>query len=197
MENLTTFIIYIISFVIIALASKQIGVYFNRFKLPLISGFLFTGVIAGPYVLGLIPANSLENLRFIDEIALAVIAFAAGNELYIKELRDRLKSITWITTGLVISTFTLGTLTIVLFGNTIPFMQNMSIPERVRGCNFRRIHPGSALTLFGYCDCQRVAGQGAIHSNSPGGHGDHGCSCYRTLRGEFVHCRRFADEPAL
>ena len=131
MENLTTVFIYIISFVIIALASKQIGVYFNQFKLPLISGFLFTGVIAGPYVLGLIPANSLENLRFIDEIALAVIAFAAGNELYIKELRDRLKSITWITTGLVISTFTLGTLTIVLFGNTIPFMQNMSIPERV------------------------------------------------------------------
>ncbi|MBU1659901.1 MAG: cation:proton antiporter [Chloroflexi bacterium] len=131
MENLSTLLLYLASFVIITLASKQIGQYFNRVKLPLISGFLFTGVIAGPYVLGLIPANSLENLRFIDEIALAVIAFAAGNELYIKELRDRLKSITWITTGLVISTFTLGTLTIILFGNAIPFMQNMSIPARV------------------------------------------------------------------
>jgi len=131
MEIPTTLIIYSTSFVFIALASKQIGIYFNRYKFPLISGFLFSGVIAGPYVLGLIPANSLEKLRFIDEIALAVIAFAAGNELYIKELRDRLKSISWITAGLVISTFTLGTLTIVLFGNTIPFMQNMSIPSRV------------------------------------------------------------------
>ena len=131
MENLSTLLLYIASFAIIALSSKQIGQYFNQVKLPLISGFLFTGIIAGPYVLGLIPANSLENLRFVDEIALAVIAFAAGNELYIKELRDRLKSITWITAGLVISTFTLGTLTIVFFGNTIPFMQNMSIPSRV------------------------------------------------------------------
>ncbi|MBL7163035.1 MAG: cation:proton antiporter [Anaerolineales bacterium] len=119
------------SFIIIALASKQIGQFFMQAKLPLISGFLMAGVIAGPYVLGLIPSKAVESLRFIDEIALAVIAFAAGNELYIKELRDRLKSITWITSGLVISTFTLGTLTIVLFGNTIPFMQNMSISERV------------------------------------------------------------------
>lgn len=131
MESLTTSLIYMSSFIIIALASKQIGQFFKQAKLPLISGFLVAGVIAGPYVLGLIPAKAVESLRFVDEIALAVIAFAAGNELYIKELRDRLKSITWITTGLVISTFTLGTLTIVLFGNTIPFMQNMSIPERV------------------------------------------------------------------
>ena len=113
MENLTTSLIYISSFIIIALASKQIGQFFKQAKLPLISGFLIAGVIVGPYVLGLIPAKAVESLRFIDEIALAVIAFAAGNELYIKELRDRLKSITWITTGLVISTFTLGTLTIV------------------------------------------------------------------------------------
>jgi len=131
MENLTTNLIYMSSFIIIALASKQIGQFFMQAKLPLISGFLMAGVIAGPYVLGLIPSKAVESLRFIDEIALAVIAFAAGNELYIKELRDRLKSITWITSGLVISTFTLGTLTIVLFGNTIPFMQNMSISERV------------------------------------------------------------------
>ncbi len=90
MENILTLPVYFISFVIIAFAAKQIGAFFNRFKLPLISGFLFTGLIAGPYVLGLIQVEVIENLRFIDEIALAVIAFAAGNELYIKELRDRI-----------------------------------------------------------------------------------------------------------
>jgi len=131
MENMTTNLIYISSFVIIALSSKQIGDFFKQAKLPLISGFLFTGVIAGPYILNLITAEAVANARFIDEIALAIIAFAAGSELYIKELRDRIKSITWITTGLVISTFTLGTLTFIFLADYIPFMQNMSFTVRI------------------------------------------------------------------
>ena len=128
---MTTNLIYMSSFIIIALASKQIGQFFKRAKLPLISGFLVAGVIAGPYVLGLIPAKAVENLGFIDEIALAVIAFAAGNELYIKELRDRIKSITWVTAGLVLSTFTLGTLTFIVLADYLPFMQTMSITGRI------------------------------------------------------------------
>ena len=131
MENILTLPVYFISFVIIAFAAKQIGAFFNRFKLPLISGFLFTGLIAGPYVLGLIQVEVIENLRFIDEIALAVIAFAAGNELYIKELRDRIKSITWVTAGLVLSTFTLGSLTLIILADAIPFLRAMSITGRI------------------------------------------------------------------
>lgn len=125
MENITTPLIYVASFTIIALASKQIGGFFNRYKLPLISGFLFTGVLAGPYVLDLISAEALGNLRFIDEIALAVIAFAAGNELYIKEIRDRLKSITWVLSGLVIVTFPFSVVAILFLADFLPFMQDL------------------------------------------------------------------------
>ncbi len=131
MINFSMLLIYAVGFTIIALASKQIGQFFNQAKLPLISGFLFTGVIAGPYVINLITAEAVANLRFIDEIALAVIAFAAGNELYLKELRDRMRSITWVTAGLVFSTFTLGTLTFVILADHIPFMQTMSITGRI------------------------------------------------------------------
>ncbi len=116
---------------IIALSSKQIGQFFKQAKLPLISGFLFTGVIAGPFILNLITVETIANARFIDEIALAVIAFAAGSELYIEELRDRIKSITWITVGLVLSTFILGTLTFIFLADYIPFMQSMSITSRI------------------------------------------------------------------
>lgn len=131
METFSNLFLYIVSFIIIALASNQLGRYFTRFKLPLISGFLFTGLLVGPYVLKLIPAEAIENLRFIDEIALAIIAFAAGNELYIKELRDRMNSIAWITAGLVLSTFTLGALTLVFLADHIPFMQTMSLSGRI------------------------------------------------------------------
>ena len=152
MENLTTNLIYISSFMMIALSSKQIGHFFKQAKLPLISGFLFTGVIAGPYILNLITAEAVANARFIDEIALAIIAFAAGSELYLKELRDRIKSITWITAGLVLSTFTLGTLTFILLADYIPFMQSMSITARIAvailgGAILVARYPSSAIAI--------------------------------------------------
>ncbi|MBN2502147.1 MAG: cation:proton antiporter [Anaerolineales bacterium] len=131
MENILTSSIYIASFTIIAFASKQIGTLFNRFKLPLISGFLFTGLIAGPYVLGLIQVEAIERLRFIDEIALAVIAFAAGNELYIKELRDRMRSISWIIAGQIIFTFPLTVIAVLLLADFLPFMESMPFQNRL------------------------------------------------------------------
>ncbi len=130
-QNFTTIFIVLASFGVIFLASKQIGQFFMRGKLPLISGFLFTGIIAGPYVLGLIPAEAVEKLRFVDEISLAFIAFAAGSELYLKELKDRFKSIAWVTTGLIIFTFHLGSLAIFLLADYIPFMRVMPVTARL------------------------------------------------------------------
>ena len=94
-------------FAIIAISSKQIGHSLVKTGLPLISGFLLTGIVAGPYVLDLIPKEATLNLRFVDEISLGFIAFAAGSELYLKELKSKLKSIAWITIGLVATTFSL------------------------------------------------------------------------------------------
>ena len=78
------------SFFIIAMASRQIGQWFFNAKLPFITGYLFAGVIVGPFVLDIIPKGAIKDLRFIDQISLAVIAFAAGSELHIQELRSRL-----------------------------------------------------------------------------------------------------------
>ncbi len=126
-QNLTTIFIVITSFGVIFLASKQIGQFFMRGKLPLISGFLFTGIIAGPYVLGLIPAEAVEKLRFVDEISLAFIAFAAGSELYLREFRDRIKSIAWVTAGQMILAFHLSAISMFLLANYIPFMRPMPV----------------------------------------------------------------------
>ena len=97
----------------------------------MLTGFLFTGILAGPWVLGLISEGAIEKLRFVDQIALAFIAFAAGGELYLKELRSRFKSIAWLTVGLVSSTFILGSLTVFILADRIPFMQGMPVTWRV------------------------------------------------------------------
>ena len=118
-------------FVIIAVASKQIGQSLTKTGLPLISGFLLTGVVAGPYILDLISVEATMNLRFVDEISLGFIAFAAGGELYLKELKTRLKTITCVTTGLVVCTFSLTGLTFFFLSDFLPFMKTMPMAAKI------------------------------------------------------------------
>ena len=114
-----------LAFVLIALSAGQIGRYFTLARLPLISGFLFTGVLAGPFVLDFISAEAVRKLHFIDQLSLAFIAFAAGSELYLKELKKRFISISWVTFCIVAGTFPLGCAAVFLLADYIPFMQDM------------------------------------------------------------------------
>lgn len=131
MENYLHIFIFIAGFALIALAAKQVGAFFVKVGLPQISGFLFTGIIAGPFVLGLIPVEATKNLRFVDELSLAFIAFAAGTELYLRDLRSRFTSIRWVTFGLVVSTFTVGSLAVLMLADFIPFMRAMPATHRI------------------------------------------------------------------
>lgn len=118
-------------FAIIATASKQIGDSLKKTGLPLVTGFLLTGIVAGPYVLGLITREATSNLQFLDEIALGFIAFAAGSELYLNELKSRIKTIALVTAGLVVCTFSLTGVTVFLLADSIPFMAGMPAQARV------------------------------------------------------------------
>ena len=71
------------------------------------------------------PAENLTSLRFIDEAALAFIGFAAGAELHYRELRSRLKSIRWITFGLVAVTFTAVVTVVLALADWIPFIDDL------------------------------------------------------------------------
>jgi len=47
-------------------------------KLPLISGYIFTGILAGPFVTGFLTFEMVERFRLIDDLALSFIALTAG-----------------------------------------------------------------------------------------------------------------------
>lgn len=126
METIPNLFFFLSCLFFIVLAAHQIGQFFVRIKLPLITGFLFTGIIAGPFVFEFITIEAVKSLRFVDQFSLAVIAFSAGGELHLAELKNRFKSIKWTTIGLVLSTFTLGSLTVFLLAESIPFMQEIS-----------------------------------------------------------------------
>lgn len=124
-------VVYLGAFAIIAVASGQIAKQFQKFKLPLITGFLVIGLISGPELLGLIGNDALHQLRFLNDIALAFIAFAVGSELYLKELRNRWKSIIYMTISQITVTFLLVTLLVYFISSLIPFMSGMSLAGRI------------------------------------------------------------------
>ncbi len=116
-------LVVLTGFILLALASRQIGSFLTRFNLPLISGFLLAGILIGPYGFGFIENGDLDNLTVIDEVALAFIAFAAGSELYLRELQSRLKSILSITAGIVLAVSILVFIALFLISDAVPFMR--------------------------------------------------------------------------
>ncbi len=118
-------LLVLVAFALVAMASQQVGRLFRRINLPLITGFLLTGLLAGPSVVGLISESTVRELRFVDQMALAFIAIAAGAEIHLRELRGRLKSIAWITAGAVVAVFTLTVLTILLVASRLSFLQGL------------------------------------------------------------------------
>ncbi|MGB1289007.1 MAG: cation:proton antiporter, partial [Aggregatilineales bacterium] len=122
---------YSVSFLLIALAAKQIGKFFSKYGLPYITGYLLAGVLAGPFILEFLPKGATDDLRYVDNISLAVIAFVAGSELYLKDLRDRMRAILLNTAGIVVCGFIIIGLTIFALTYTIPFMADFVFIERL------------------------------------------------------------------
>ncbi|MEJ2638014.1 MAG: cation:proton antiporter [Desulfosarcinaceae bacterium] len=117
-------------FIIVALASRQIGALLKQMNLPLITGFLFTGIVVGPNALNIVAEEEIGRLRFLDELALAYIAIAAGSELVVRQIRSRLKAIRYTTIGLVASTFVIGGVAFYFLSGIIPFTQAMPAAHR-------------------------------------------------------------------
>ena len=129
--ELIQIIIYLGAFGIVAVAARKLAGVFQRLRLPLITGFLVIGLVSGPEVLDLIEAEALSNLTFVNDIALAFIAFAVGSELYLKELRSRMKSIIFMIITQVIVTFLLVSLSMYLLLDIIPFAGEMKLAARI------------------------------------------------------------------
>ena len=118
-------------FLIIALSANHISKFFAKIKFPLITGLLLAGILAGSDGFGLIPFENTKHLKFLNDISLAFIAFAAGSELYLKEIRGQFKSIIWNTIGQLVITFVIGVAGVFLASEYIPFMVDMKFAEKI------------------------------------------------------------------
>ncbi len=122
MEFLKPFIALFVVLFIIVLAARQMGHIFARFKFPLISGFLFAGIITGPFILDFVHTENISRFLLLDELALAFIAFAAGAELELHVIQGYFRSIISLIGGLIVSVLTIGITAFILIKDMVPFM---------------------------------------------------------------------------
>ncbi len=129
--GITQIIIYLSVFAIVAVSAGTIARMFQKLKLPLITGFLLIGLISGPEILGLIEVEALPKLNFLNDIALAFIAMAVGSELFLKDLRSRMKSIISMTITQIYIPFFLVGFTMYLLTDIIPFFDGLKLAAKI------------------------------------------------------------------
>jgi Kef-type K+ transport system membrane component KefB len=59
----------------------------TRFGLPRLTGYLIAGIVTGPYLLGLVDRDMLDNLKVVSGVAVCMIALTAGSELNLKQVK--------------------------------------------------------------------------------------------------------------
>lgn len=77
-------LVYLAIALVCALLSSKL---MKLIKLPNVTGYLLVGLLVGPYCINLIPADTVESLGIIPEVALGFIAFSIGAEFKFSYLK--------------------------------------------------------------------------------------------------------------
>jgi Kef-type K+ transport system membrane component KefB len=73
----------------VLLAAYLLAKILKRARLPLISGYIFAGILAGPYVTDFITGEMVDGLELINDLALSFIALTAGATLDLRAFKGR------------------------------------------------------------------------------------------------------------
>ena len=102
---------------VLLLASVPIAFLFHRLRLPTIVGFMITGVLIGPYGLGLI--SDVHAIELMAEIGVALLLFTIGLEFSIHRILE-MKRLVLLGGGLqVVITIVLATLVAYARGRSV------------------------------------------------------------------------------
>src|SRR5215218_8520739 len=106
---------------ILLLASVPIAFLFHRLRLPTIVGFMITGVVIGPYSLGLI--RDVHAIDLMAEIGVALLLFTIGLEFSLHRILD-MKRLVLLGGGLQV-------VITVLFATLIAYGRGRSINQAI------------------------------------------------------------------
>jgi len=95
-------------------------------RLPLISGYIIVGIVAGPYVSGFLTDDMIARFGFINDIALSFIALTAGGALHLQFLKKRRKIIVLNILLLTLVVFGFVFMFFVFMGSHFSLTRNLS-----------------------------------------------------------------------
>ncbi|SHH63661.1 cation:proton antiporter [Clostridium grantii] len=97
-----------------------VGQVTNRFKIPAVAGYIIAGLIIGISGLKIVDSQVLENLSFISDFALGIIAFSIGSELEVSVIKKLGKTIFIIATCEALGAFVLVTAAMFFITKDVP-----------------------------------------------------------------------------
>ena len=113
------------------LSAYCIGYILENFGLPRITGYILAGLFMGPYYLSFYSTKDVLNLDFLNSLALAFIAFSAGGELKLENLKDKFRSIMFMIIGITVIVFSGVTIAVYLLSDLIPFMRELDTNTKI------------------------------------------------------------------
>lgn len=96
------------------------GLLCRRLRIPMVVGYIVTGIILGKSVLGIFNELNFQSLVPFSYLALACIGFDIGGELSFRKLRHLGKAIFWISILESLGASILVTLAIYLYTHNLP-----------------------------------------------------------------------------
>jgi len=116
-----------LAFGFVLLAAFFMGRVFKGIGLPRLTGYIATGMIVGPSVIGLLTPSMVTDLKLFNGVAISLIALTAGGEMDFRAIRPLLRTIAWITVIAVMGTTILLAIVVFLLRGHLPFMSDLAV----------------------------------------------------------------------
>ncbi len=113
------------------LAAYSLGFVLDKIKLPKITAYIVAGLLFGPYLIDFISDDSINDLSFINSLALSFIAFCAGGELKLTNIRNRLKTIIYLSITQTFIVFFGVSIIVFFLLDQIPFFSDLVFVQRL------------------------------------------------------------------
>jgi Kef-type K+ transport system membrane component KefB len=108
------------------LSAYLAGDIFKKLGMPKLTGYLATGILAGPYGLGLVSEATVQDLHIVNGVAIALIALTAGTEMHFKSLRPLFRSIAFISLIAIVGTSILLAGALYAMSDSLPFLEDLT-----------------------------------------------------------------------
>ena len=98
----------------------------KKMKLPRLSGYMLMGIVLGTSGIGVLTYKIVDNLQFLENLALSFIALTAGGELRFKQVKTYKKSLVYILISQMIVIFLGMVVVFYLIADYIPFLSGLN-----------------------------------------------------------------------